>query len=116
VKVRVIREELGNPHRSDHGAVRRTMQVDETAGTRRLMSGLCSRFSFAKIVSVIYALASGFGSQAIDSRRLTDPARGQRGDLIRLMGWKSRQQLARYPIRDLPERPQSAWLRLGDRL
>lgn len=41
---------------------------------------------------------------------------GDRRDLMRLVGWKSRQLLARYPVSQQTERPRPAWLRLGDRL
>lgn len=41
---------------------------------------------------------------------------GDARDLLRLMGWRSRQLLSRYELGDRQERPRSAWLRLGDRL
>ena len=41
---------------------------------------------------------------------------GSGRDLMRLVGWKSRQLLVRYPTRPLAERPRAEWLRLGDRL
>lgn len=41
---------------------------------------------------------------------------GDARDLMRLLGWKSRQLLARYPITEPTDRPRAAWLRLGDRL
>jgi site-specific recombinase XerD len=41
---------------------------------------------------------------------------GSGRDLMRLVGWKSRQLLARYRTGALVERPRADWLRLGDRL
>ncbi len=41
---------------------------------------------------------------------------GDGRDLMRLMGWKSRQLLGRYRTDALGERPRAEWLRLGDRL
>lgn len=41
---------------------------------------------------------------------------GSGRDLMRLVGWKSRQPLGRYLIGPLAERPRAEWLRLGDRL
>ncbi len=41
---------------------------------------------------------------------------GDGRDLMRLMGWRSRQLLSRYAIGERPQRPRAAWLRLGDRL
>lgn len=37
-------------------------------------------------------------------------------DLMRLLGWRSRQLLARYPVSRRTERPRAAWVGLGDRL
>lgn len=41
---------------------------------------------------------------------------GSGRDLMRLVGWKSRQLLGRYRTEALTERPRAEWLRLGDRL
>ena len=41
---------------------------------------------------------------------------GDRRQLMRLVGWKSRQLLGRYAINERADRPPPAWLRLGDRL
>jgi site-specific recombinase XerD len=41
---------------------------------------------------------------------------GDRRELMRLVGWKSRQLLGRYAISEHADRPPPAWLRLGDRL
>jgi site-specific recombinase XerD len=41
---------------------------------------------------------------------------GNPRDLMRLVGWKSRQLLGRYRTGPLAERPRADWLRLGDRL
>jgi integrase len=41
---------------------------------------------------------------------------GSGRDLMRLVGWKSRQLLGRYRTGALAERPRAEWLRLGDRL
>jgi site-specific recombinase XerD len=41
---------------------------------------------------------------------------GSGRDLMRLVGWKSRQLVGRYQTGTLAERPQAEWLRLGDRL
>jgi site-specific recombinase XerD len=41
---------------------------------------------------------------------------GSGRDLMRLVGWKSRQLLGRYRTEALAERPRADWLRLGDRL
>jgi site-specific recombinase XerD len=41
---------------------------------------------------------------------------GSGRDLVRLVGWKSRQLLGRYRTEALAERPRAEWLRLGDRL
>jgi site-specific recombinase XerD len=41
---------------------------------------------------------------------------GSGRDLMRLVGWKSRQLLARYRVDARAERPRAEWLRLGDRL
>jgi len=41
---------------------------------------------------------------------------GSGRDLMRLVGWKSRQLLGRYRTEALAERPRAEWLRLGDRL
>ncbi len=41
---------------------------------------------------------------------------GDGRDLMRLVGWKSRQLLGRYGADALAERPRAEWLRLGDRL
>jgi site-specific recombinase XerD len=45
---------------------------------------------------------------------LADGGSGQ--DLMRLVGWKSRQLVARYRVDTRAERPRAEWLRLGDRL
>ena len=41
---------------------------------------------------------------------------GSGRDLMRLVGWRSRQLLGRYRTGSLAERPRAEWLRLGDRL
>ena len=41
---------------------------------------------------------------------------GNRRQLMRLMGWKSRQLLGRYALSERADRPPPAWLHLGDRL
>lgn len=41
---------------------------------------------------------------------------GSGRDLMRLVGWKSRQLLGRYKANVPAERPRAEWLRLGDRL
>jgi site-specific recombinase XerD len=41
---------------------------------------------------------------------------GSGRDLMRLVGWKSRQLLGRYRTNTVAERPPAAWRRLGDRL
>lgn len=41
---------------------------------------------------------------------------GSGRDLMRLLGWRSRQLLSRYGLGDRQERPRAEWLRLGDRL
>ena len=41
---------------------------------------------------------------------------GSGRDLMRLVGWKSRQLLGRYRTRPFAERPRAEWLHLGDRL
>jgi site-specific recombinase XerD len=41
---------------------------------------------------------------------------GDRRELMRLVGWKSRQLLGRYAITERADRPPAAWLHLGDRL
>jgi len=47
-------------------------------------------------------------------RYLDDGGSGR--DLMRLVGWKSRQLLGRYRAEPRAERPRAEWLRLGDRL
>lgn len=41
---------------------------------------------------------------------------GNGRDLMRLVGWRSRQMLSRYRVDARAERPRAEWLRLGDRL
>jgi integrase len=41
---------------------------------------------------------------------------GSGRDLMRLVGWKSRQLLGRYRTGALAEQPRAEWLHLGDRL
>jgi site-specific recombinase XerC len=41
---------------------------------------------------------------------------GNGRDLMRLVGWRSRQMLSRYRVGARAERPRAEWLRLGDRL
>ena len=41
---------------------------------------------------------------------------GDRRELMRLVGWRSRQLLGRYAVSEHAGRPPPAWLRLGDRL